>query len=198
VEIAVSIAVIASAIATAIAAAFVALQIVQMKDARFLDSFLEVYRAANEDYMREATWWVKHNLDDTLSYDAVVHDEPAWRRISEVGHFFEMVGVLVLSGHLPRQLAFDQMGTLIGGMWHKLAPIIEEHRRKKEDPTYYENFERLALACDDWLRATTRDRKKRWSLIPKAALLRGYYAATKTPPSEEAGAAEASAASRAE
>jgi hypothetical protein len=69
-----------------------------------------------------------------------------------VGNFYEHLGLLVKIGLLDRELALDFWSGLTPTYWANLAPFTAIARRELGD-VLWENFEYLAVLCQDWLAA---------------------------------------------
>ncbi len=143
-------AVILSAAAAIAAAIFVSLQVLHMKRAREVDTFLRILDAGNQEPLCSAANWVKYEMKSALSYESARADRDVWQKISAVEHHFEMLGVLVGRGYLSRDLIFDQMGAWIAGTWAKLEHLIGANRAARHAPDYAENFELLAREYEKW------------------------------------------------
>lgn len=173
-----TLAVAASAVIAALAAIFVAKQVEHMKQSREIESFLKIIDSSNQPHLRAAAEWIKYDLDGSLPYESAFPDRDVWRKISDINHYFEMIGVLTDNHYISRHLIYDQMGPWIAGTWEKLCPIINSHRNAKNAPDYCENFELLAMGYKRWMTDNSPKLDKR----PRAnySSIENYYKNNKT------------------
>jgi hypothetical protein len=73
-------------------------------------------------------------------------------KVSDVGNFYENMGLLVKSGLIDRELALDIWAGQIPGEWRRLAPFTAIVRRDQGNAVY-ENFEYLLVLAQDWVAA---------------------------------------------
>jgi hypothetical protein len=73
-----------------------------------------------------------------------------YQRLRTLANFFEHVGTLVKKGIIDRDIAADLWGGVIVGNWNALSPIITNRRIIADQPALWENFEYLAVVCDDF------------------------------------------------
>lgn len=156
-----TVAVVIQALAALGAAVFVSIQIRHIKRTREVDTFIRVIGAANESYLRKAADWVKYDMSPHLSYESAFRNRDTWSRVTAVTHFFEMIGVLVTTRHVPPALIFDQMGPWIAGSWARLRPLIHGHRGARNAPDYCENFELLVRLYHAWAEENPAKLEKR-------------------------------------
>jgi hypothetical protein len=69
--------------------------------------------------------------------------------INKVGYLFENLGTFVKYGIIDRDIACDLWADVVVSCWHSLAPVVVI-RRRALTPSSLENFEYLAVLCDDW------------------------------------------------
>ncbi len=75
---------------------------------------------------------------------------PEYQRLRTLANFFEHLGTLVKNGIIDRTIAADLWGGVILGNWKALAPIIEHRRLALRQNALWENFEYLAVVCEDF------------------------------------------------
>lgn len=73
-----------------------------------------------------------------------------YQRLRTFLNFFEHVGTLVKNGIIDGHIAADLWGGVILRNWHELSPIITNRRIVTQQPQLWENFEYLAVSCDDF------------------------------------------------
>lgn len=130
---------------------FAYLQVRHLRNAQAMAAALNIYEMTQLEHNREALNWLRYEFNpEAVSYEAIYADRTKWTRLSDVNHYFELVGTLVSRGYVPKDLVFDLMGMLIRGSWEKVEPIVQEHRRVRGAPTYMENFEWLQREFLDW------------------------------------------------
>lgn len=76
-----------------------------------------------------------------------------YQRLRTLANFFEHVGTLVKKRIIDRDIAADLWGGVIIGNWNALSPIITNRRIIAEQPALWENFEYLAVVCDNFRKA---------------------------------------------
>ena len=67
-----------------------------------------------------------------------------------VGNFFENMGAFVKYGIIDKDIACDLWGGAVLSSWRLLFPITRV-RREALDPALLENFEFLAVLCEDFV-----------------------------------------------
>jgi hypothetical protein len=91
------------------------------------------------------------HIMDTLFTDNVTVQAGAFDRDSyDVANFFEEVGYLHRSGVLREESVWHTFGMAARVYWYAYEPTIRKMRREQEDPTFYEDFERLVRVVDDF------------------------------------------------
>ena len=65
------------------------------------------------------------------------------KEISEVGVFFEGIGVLLRRRHVDIGLIDDLLGVAIKSTWEKMKLLTEAYRKKHDEPKIFEWFEYL-------------------------------------------------------
>ena len=73
-----------------------------------------------------------------------------YQRLRTLANFFEHVGTLVKKRIIDHDIAADLWGGVIVGNWNALSPIITNRRLIADQPALWENFEYLAVVCDDF------------------------------------------------
>jgi hypothetical protein len=73
-----------------------------------------------------------------------------YQNLRTLANFFEHVGTLVKNRIIDRGIAADLWGGVIIGNWNALSPIITNRRIVTDQPALWENFEYLAVVCDDF------------------------------------------------
>lgn len=60
---------------------------------------------------------------------------------SFVFYFYDEVGIILRHRLIDEALAYDLFGDSLFQMWEKVRPLVDEARRRSDDPTIYENWE---------------------------------------------------------
>ncbi len=60
------------------------------------------------------------------------------------------MGAFIRFNIIDRRIACDLWCGLVVGSWNQLLPVIRIYR--KQDPGVWENFEYLAVLCDDFIK----------------------------------------------
>lgn len=68
---------------------------------------------------------------------------------SEIGNFWERVGLLVRAGHLDRRLVYEYLGGQVQLWWALLAATEKRWRDSERDSSIHEHFEWLADVSAD-------------------------------------------------
>lgn len=71
--------------------------------------------------------------------------------INFIGNFFENLGAFVKYGIIDREIALDLWGGVILTTWTALLPVIRIRRKSMKTQILLENFEYLAVLCDDYI-----------------------------------------------
>ncbi|HEV2262282.1 MAG TPA: DUF4760 domain-containing protein [Candidatus Rubrimentiphilum sp.] len=73
-----------------------------------------------------------------------------YQSLRTFANFFEHVGTLVKNRIIDGHIAADLWGGVILRNWRELSPIITNRRIVTRQPQLWENFEYLAVLCDDF------------------------------------------------
>jgi hypothetical protein len=76
----------------------------------------------------------------------------AMAQINSVGNYYEYLGILVKTGLIDRELAFEMWAFNVLGEWKRLEDVTAIYR-DKQDSAVWANFEYLAVLAEDWLAA---------------------------------------------
>lgn len=158
---------------------FAYLQVKQSNTVREIDAAIRLYGLGQETRIEEAARWVKYELNPNTPYEQLYADRPSWDKLSDINHYFELVGTLVTNKYIAQDLVFDLMGGFIEGTWEKVEALVRAHRQQRSAPTYMENFELLHLEFVAWA-------SKHPPKIETAAAraIKGYYAQQGSIPSD--------------
>ena len=85
----------------------------------------------------------KYILDNGFVEGAIVKVRRLNRSGWDVCNFYERLGDLQRLGALQTESVWNNFGTLARAYWALCEPAIENLRQQWEDPSYYEEFERL-------------------------------------------------------
>ena len=75
---------------------------------------------------------------------------PEYQRLRMLANFFEHLGTLVKNGIIDSRIAADLWGGVVLTNWYALAPIIQNRRIAMHQAALWENFEYLAVVCEDF------------------------------------------------
>jgi hypothetical protein len=151
-----------AAIATLVviaASAFAALtQLRHMRSANYFESMLRLRETIespefSESY-RAALGFLNDNLSEPEVRRTVLTAErlsllPDFEPVRRVGNFFENAGCLVKNHAIDPKIFCDLLGSVVTTTWKAYEPFVA-HRRFVHGNALYENFEYLAVICDDW------------------------------------------------
>jgi len=87
--------------------------------------------------------WSWEDLDDFMSKYGGAADPEAYGKHTQIGVFYEAIGVLVYRDMLDVRLVDDLMSWSILSYWDKLGPIMVEARERFNVPQNYEWIEYL-------------------------------------------------------
>jgi len=87
--------------------------------------------------------WIWEDFDDFFSKYGAAADPEAYGKHSQIGVFYEAIGVLVYRDMLDVRLVDDLMSWSILNFWDKLGPIMVEARERFNVPQNYEWIEYL-------------------------------------------------------
>lgn len=95
---------------------------------------------------RDAT---RHAMDTFFAEDGTIEAGVFDRASYDVANFFENVGYLQRSGVLRPESVWHTFGMAARVYWAVYGPTVREMRQEQEDPTFYEDFERLERLVAD-------------------------------------------------
>ena len=128
-------------------------QITAMNEAReTLES--PAFRAAQLFILNE----LPKRLADPEERPNALHLPPLgdYQAISQVGNVLEGLGLFVKSGILEADLVCDYWSLLVIRNWTNVAPLIFRARHVLDTDALFENFEYLAVVCEDYRRRNPR------------------------------------------
>jgi hypothetical protein len=155
-----------TAIATAgtfvvIAASAIAalMQLRHMRGSNQIVALTECRETLESPEFREAQRFVSYDLPKRLGDPKEVlriaqpqsQFEGEYQAIDTVGNFFENLGIFVKNRIIDPNLACDMWSYILLRNWNALVPIITFVRRDLHEPRIWENFEYLAVLCDDYM-----------------------------------------------
>jgi hypothetical protein len=92
----------------------------------------------------------RHAIDAFFAEDGTVEAGNFDRASYEVANFFEEVGYLQRSGVLRAESVWHTFGMAARVYWAAYGPTVREMRDEQNDPTFYEDFERLDRLVADF------------------------------------------------
>ena len=123
------------------AAIYYIIQIRHQTKVRQTDLVVRLYSIYGSKEFQEA--WATVRDFEFKDYDDFMKKYGWSAAMSEVGLFFEGVGVLLHKKLVDISMVDDLFTGPIKMTWEKMKPIIEGHRRRKEYPQFYEWLEYL-------------------------------------------------------
>jgi hypothetical protein len=108
----------------------------------------------------------RHATDTFFGEDGTIEAGVFDRASYDVANFFENVGYLQRSGVLRSESVWHTFGMAARVYWALYGPTVRQMRQEQEDPTFYEDFERLDQLVADisgerGMPPSTRDRLRR-------------------------------------
>lgn len=79
--------------------------------------------------------------------------EGEYQAIDTVANFFENLGVFVKNRIIEKELACDLWSAVVLRNWKALLPIVTFVREDLAAPSIWENFEYLAVICEEYMRS---------------------------------------------
>jgi hypothetical protein len=120
---------------------YYAFQIRHQTRIRQTDLVMKLYSTYGSKEFQEA--WATVREFEFKDYDDFMKKYGWSAAMSEVGLFFEGVGVLLHKKLIDISVIDDLFTGPIKMTWEKMKPIIEGHRRQKQYPQFYEWLEYL-------------------------------------------------------
>lgn len=144
------------------ASAFAALtQLRHMRSANYFASMLKLRETLESPGFSESYRAALRFLNDDLAEPDVrrtiltaerILVLPELEPVLIVGNFFENAGCLVKNKAIDDRIFCDLLSSIVASTWKAYAPFIA-HRRLVAGNAFYENFEYVAVICEDWLSA---------------------------------------------
>lgn len=78
-----------------------------------------------------------------LDLKKVLDNDEARAAFIDICTFFEELGILVKTKAMGLKIAEKRWGGIVMSHWERYAHLIQEERKKKKTPKYFENFEWL-------------------------------------------------------
>ena len=145
--------------ATALAAL---IQLRHMRSSNQIVALNNIWQTASSRDFLEASDYITQRLPQLI-------DDPEMRRkiagatsftgleemapVRLIANFFEAFGGFVKAGIVDERLALDVWGGPIMFFWRSLSPITQNVRVATGNPGLWENFEYLAVRCQDFIKA---------------------------------------------
>ncbi|HEY8313208.1 MAG TPA: DUF4760 domain-containing protein [Candidatus Baltobacteraceae bacterium] len=143
-------------IVVAASAAAALIQLRHMRGANQIIALNEIRETFETDRFRDAVRYVYRELprlyeDAAARADLVAVPLPAqYEPARTVANFFENVGMYVKRGVLDENFTADMWGGIILTSWLRMTPMITNRRRVQEQPDIWQNFEYLAVICQQF------------------------------------------------
>lgn len=143
-------------IVVAASAAAALIQLRHMRASNQIIALNEIRDTFETDEFRDAVRYVYRELprlyeDPAARADLVAVPLPAqYEPARNVANFFENVGVYVKRGVLDKDFTADMWGGIILTSWLRMSPLITNRRRLHKQPQIWQNFEYLAVICQEF------------------------------------------------
>lgn len=131
------------------------LQLRHMRGGNQIAALTECREKLESAEFQDARDFVMYRLTETLRRPEIASrlQDPLFptdlRPAAYVANFFESMGAFVRFGIIDRRIACDLWCGVVLANWNALLPITRI--RRKLDPGIWENFEYLAVLCDDFM-----------------------------------------------
>jgi len=139
-----------------IVAAFLTIR--QLKDAvreRSLEGFLAISAALDKQETKDARRFIFSS--DALDPEALSKQDQ--EKIERVCLAFDHVGVLVIHGLIPRDVAMSMYFEVVLRTWHKVRDFVEAERKKRGTKLYMMYFQRLVQESERYHQRYFRNEK---------------------------------------
>lgn len=152
-----------------VAAAIAIWQIREAARARSLDGFLALAENIKRDQDARKSIYKElaniHHLNDEEKEKLLA--KPKLRSaIEQVCVTFDQMGVLVLHGLLPKDVAFSMYFDVILRTWYLVEPFVQAERERRQSDAWMAYYELLNQECwQYWLRLLKKHRK--WKYMRK-------------------------------
>lgn len=150
---------IASFLTLLVVAASAGAALVQLRHMRGANQIIaldEIRETFETETFRDAVRYVYRELprlyeDPSARADLVASPLPAqYEPARTVANFFENVGTYVKRGVLDKNFTADMWGGIILTSWQRMTPMITNRRRVQKQPEIWQNFEYLAVVCQQF------------------------------------------------
>ena len=136
------------------------MQLRHMRGSNQIVALTECRETLESPEFREAQRFVSYELPNRLNDPKEVlriaqpqsQFEGEYQAIDTVGNFFENLGIFVKTGIIDADLACDMWSHILLRNWHALVPIVTFVRQDLNEPRIWENFEYLAVLCEDYMK----------------------------------------------
>lgn len=133
-------------------------QIRHMRGSNQIVALTECRETLESPDFREAQRFVSYELPKRLSDPQEVlriaqpqsQFEGEYQAIDTVANFFENLGIFVKNHIIEADLACDMWAYILLRNWNALVPIVTFVRQDLKEPRIWENFEYLAVLCEDY------------------------------------------------
>lgn len=125
------------------------------RDERRLGMYNDVFRQLMSDEQVNARRWVYQNVTDHVVSSRSVYesflselDEHSHNSIKLVLNTLDYLGFLVARGWLEDKRVLLWLHPLVSKSWSRLRPLVEVERNRRQEPSFYQHCDHLALRCD--------------------------------------------------
>lgn len=135
------------------------MQLRHMRGSNQIVALTECRETLESPEFREAQRFVSYELPERLTDPKEVlriaqpqsQFEGEYQAIDTVANFFENLGILVKNGIIDERLACDMWSYILLRNWNALVPIVTFVRQDLHEPRIWENFEYLAVRCEQYM-----------------------------------------------
>jgi len=135
-------------------------QLRQLRGSNQIAALFRIRETSESQELRDAQHWVFTELADKMRDPAfryqvrhraarTTENQASIAKIVTVGNFWEVMGTLVKTGLLDKNLVFEAWSGHVADDWEKLAPVTALWRRTRGSASM-ENFEYLMVLSKDW------------------------------------------------
>jgi hypothetical protein len=154
--------------AVLIAARFAIRQLREATRTRALDGFLAIsYEIASSEAA------ASRKLIYTKDFKKWSDDER--HMAEEVCVTFDRMGVLVLHGLIPEDVALSMYFDVILRTWKRLEPFVKKERERRQMDLWMMRFERLAEKCEKHWMQELDDHREEWKYLKKENDIYKYF-----------------------
>jgi len=153
----------AVAAAAVLSAGFIAYrELSEAASSRHMDVADRLFEELNSLENIEARRWVFQNLHDNPEEDIPSLTDEGRAAVKKVLNSLDHVAFLTQAGWIPDEIIMPWMQPMIAKSWKKLQPYLYYERKRRNEPLYYINVDKLAERCSIWRSKNLSDIEIKW------------------------------------